>query len=566
MKISNKFKKLLSVMLALVMVVGIVGITPRYAKAADGEEASTPSISINDDVTSDDFVVLFDNDVHCAIDGYANMAAAKADMKEKTKNVVVVSAGDFAQGATAGSMSKGENIVKIMNKVGYDVVTLGNHEFDYKLDQTNNIVNSLTAKVVCANFVNLKTNKAVYSGYTMKKFGDKKVAFVGIATPESVDKSTPTYFQDSKGNYIYGFCGDKTGKALYKRVQTVVDKARAKGADYVVAIGHLGMEGTTARWKSSKVIKNTTGIDVLLDAHSHESFIKNMKNKDGKNVICAQTGTKFANIGKLVITKEGKIKAEVVSTSEYTKKDGEVETYIEQIKKELAEFTSQVIGKTKYDLTIFDPVTEKRQVRKGETNLGDFCADAMRTVLGADIGIMNGGGVRADIAKGDITYDNLLTVFPFGNMGCVCEATGQQIKDALEMGASLYPEECGGFLQVSGLKYTINSAIPSSVKKDDQGMFISVDGKYRVSNIKVLNKKTGKYEKLNLKKTYTVAGLSYTMKSCGDGFTMFKDNKYTKDEIVVDNQVLVDYLKNNLKGVVSSDYKNPAGQGRIKIK
>jgi 5''-nucleotidase/2'',3''-cyclic phosphodiesterase and related esterases len=537
--------------------------TSAPAVATTAPAAPTPADSVN----KGDIVILYDNDVHCAVDGYSTISALKQDMKEKTDYVSLVSSGDFIQGATIGALSKGENIINIMNQVGYDAVTLGNHEFDYQIPQLKKLTSELKSNVVSCNFMDLQKNKTVYKSYTIKKFGNKKVAFVGITTPESITKSTPAYFQNKKGDYIYGFCGDSTGKALYSRVQKTVNAAKKAGADYVVALAHLGTEGTTKQWTSTSVIENTTGIDVVLDGHSHSTYAEDVEqNKDGKDVIVSSTGTKFANIGELVITPKGNVSTQLVSLKSYTKTDAAVSEYIASVEKQYEAEVSKVIGKTTVDLTTLNTTTNKRAVRNAETNLGDFCADALRTVLGADVGIMNGGGIRDNIKQGDITYNNLLSVFPWSNMGCVVEVTGQQIKDALEMGAKNYPEESGGFLQVSGMTYEINSAVASSVKVDDNGMFQSVSGEYRVQNIKVWNSKTGKYDNLDLNKKYKLAGINYTLKSSGDGYTMFKDCKILKDEVAVDNEILITYLTKNLNGVVGNDYSNPAGQGRIVIK
>ncbi len=564
MKLSSKFQKVLSVLLAVALVFGMSGVPSQLVQAATTTTAATTPA---DSVTSGDIVILYDNDVHCAVDGYASISALKQDMKAKTDYVSLVSSGDFAQGATIGALSKGDTIINIMNQVGYDVVTLGNHEFDYQMKQLIKLTDKLACPVVSTNFMNLETKKSVFPGYTMKKYGDKKVAFIGITTPESITKSTPAYFQDEDGKYIYDFCNDKTGIALYTRVQKTINIAKKAGADYVVALAHLGTDGTTNIWTSTSVINNTTGIDVMLDGHSHSTYATNtVKDKEGKDVVVSSTGTKFANIGELLITKDGKISTQLVSLKEYTKTDSAVKAYIAEVQAAYKAQTEKVIGKTTVDLTTLNTETKKRAVRTAETNLGDFCADALRNVLDADVAIMNGGGIRADVAKGDITYNHLLTVFPWSNMGCVMQVTGQQIKDALEMGAKNYPEESGGFLQVSGMTYEINSATPTSVKVDEKGMFVSVNGKYRVQNIQVLNSKTGKYVKLDLKKKYKLAGINYTLKSSGDGYTMFKNDKILKDEVAVDNEILITYLTKNLKGVVGEEYANPAGQGRIVIK
>lgn len=561
MKLSRKLQKVLSLVLAFALVIGMVPATSVMAE----ETTAAPVVSPTDGISEDDIVILYDNDAHCAIDGYAKVAELKDEMEAKTDYVTLVSSGDFIQGGLAGALSKGEWIVDIMNATGYDIVTLGNHEFDFQLDQLFKLVKSLDAKVVSCNFKDLVKDKSIYDPYKIVKYGDKKIAFVGISTPESITKSTPTYFQNEKGEYIYGFCNDTTGEALYACVQKAVNQARKQGADYVVAIAHLGTEGSTEYWSSTAVVKNTTGIDVMLDGHSHSTFESDIvKNEEGKEVIVSQTGTKFENIGKLVITKDGKISTELVSLETYTGQDEEVAALVEKVTAEQEKQTGKVIGKTKVDLTTLDPVTGNRAVRSSETNLGDFCADALRTVLDADIAVMNGGGIRADIPTGDITYANFVSVYPWGNMACAIEVTGQQLKDALELGAMNFPNESGGFLQVSGIKYKINSKIASSVTVDEEGLFKGVEGKYRVKKIKIYNEETGKYEKLNLNKTYTLAGINYTLKSCGDGFTMFKGSKVVKDDVAVDCEVLITYVTDYLAGTVGEEYAKP--QGRIKIK
>ena len=548
-------------MLAFALVVGMV---PAASVMAE-ETTAAPVVSPTEGISEDDIVILYDNDAHCSIDGYAKVAELKDEMETKTDYVTLVSSGDFIQGGLAGALSKGEWIVDIMNATGYDIVTLGNHEFDFQLDQLFSLTNYLDAKVVSCNFKDLAKDKSVYAPYKIVKYGDKKVAFVGISTPESITKSTPAYFQNEEGEYVYGFCNDATGEALYACVQKAVNQARKEGADYVVAIAHLGTEGSTEYWSSTAVVENTTGIDVMLDGHSHSTFEADIvKNEAGKKVIVSQTGTKFDNIGKLVITKDGKISTELVSLDTYTAQDEEVAALVEKVTAEQEKQTGKVIGKTNVDLTTLDPVTGNRAVRSSETNLGDFCADALRTVLDADIAVMNGGGIRADIPTGDITYANFVSVFPWGNMACVIEVTGQQLKDALELGAMNFPNESGGFLQVSGIKYKINSKIASSVKVDEEGLFQNVEGKYRVKKIKIYNEETGKYEKLDLNKTYTLAGINYTLKSCGDGFTMFKGSKVVKDDVAVDCEVLITYVTDFLDGIVGAEYAKP--QGRIKVK
>ena len=270
------------------------------------------------DAKTDDIVILHTNDVHCGVTdglGYAGVAAYKAEMEAAHNYVALVDAGDAVQGEPIGLLSAGSYLVDIMNEVGYDYATLGNHEFDYKLPRLQELVKMAKYQYVSCNFQYTGTQKDALKDapYAIAAYGDTKVAYVGITTPESFVKSTPAYFKDDAGNFIYTFCEDKTGKALYTAVQDAVDDARADGADYVVAIAHLGIEGTTDYWTSEAVIENTTGIDAMIDGHSHEAFTKTVANASGKDVLLAQTGTKLANLGKLTIAKDGTITSELIS-------------------------------------------------------------------------------------------------------------------------------------------------------------------------------------------------------------------------------------------------------------
>ena len=609
----NLKRRIWSVLMTLAMVVSVTaGVTTATEITAQAAEQ--------------DIVILYTNDVHCGVDdniGYAGLALYKKEMQAQTPYVTLVDAGDAIQGAPIGTLSDGGYIIDIMNQVGYDFAIPGNHEFDYGMPRFLELSGKLNCGYYSCNFTNLATGLPVFAPYKMMDYGDTQVAFVGVSTPESFTKSTPTYFQDANGNYIYGFCEDESGQALYNQVQVTVDAANAQGADYVILVGHLGNEGVSGQWSSEAVIKNTNGIDAVIDGHSHETYDKTFPNKDGEQIVVTQTGTKLKNIGKMTIKPDGTITTEMVNTvpdagfttytvqkndslSKIAKKtlgssqawtiiynankdkikkpnlitagmvltipggaaatedgkfvDAAADAYIKQIQAQYSESLKTVLGSTSVDLTIKDPATGERAVRSAETNLGDLCADAYRYQLGADIGLMNGGGVRDSIAAGTITYNDTLKVFPFGNMGCVVEATGQQIKDALEMASKDCPTENGGFLQVSGLTYTVDTSIPSSVKVDEKGNFQGVSGAYRVTDIKVGE------EPLDVNKTYTVASHNYMLKSGGDGMVMFNGSKVVKDDVMVDVDVLSSYISEKLGGVVGEEYANPAGQGRIIIK
>lgn len=508
-------------------------------------------------------VILHTNDVHTSTDGYAAVAAYRAEMEKQygSDRVTLVDAGDAIQGGPIGTLTKGASLVDIMNEVGYDFAIPGNHEFDYGMDVLLDLARSRAQYTYLSCNLLDRDGNTVFAPYVVEDYGDVQVAYVGISTPETLTKSNPTHFQDGNGTYIYSFCEGGNGQDLYTAVQGAVDSARAEGADYVVALAHLGMEGTTSVWSSGAVIAHTTGIDVLIDGHSHEVYQQQAANLDGELVDLVQTGTQLANLGCILLDPAtGDITTQMISLEgENVPTDPDTQSYLDQVNGQFEEELNRVVGSTSVQLKATAENGFDWAVRVSETNLGDLVADAYRWSLGADIGLCNGGGVRADIAAGDLTYQDLLSVQPYGNELCLVEATGQEILDALEMGARLYPESSGGFLQVSGVTFTIDASVPSSVKLSDQGAFLGVDGPYRVTDVKVGG------QPLELDKVYTVSSHNYLIKSGGDGFTMFQDNTLLKDSVMLDNQALIDFVIGGLNGQVGTDYQNPAGQGRITI-
>ena len=549
----NRIKRI-----ALVMVIAFVGLTMVFAQgAAEALEAQK------------DIVVLYTNDVHCAIDnniGYAGLATYKAEM-EKDNFVVLVDAGDAIQGDTIGTVSKGEYLVDIMNEVGYDFCVLGNHEFDYGTDVLSSLLEKAKAQYLNATITytgNGKNLLAKTVPYAIERYGFLDVAFIGVSTPESITKSTPRYFMEGD-EFVYDFAA---GEDLYKTVQSVVDEVREKGADFVVVISHLGVEEGSEPNRATDLIANTTGIDALIDGHSHTTApFELIADKSGKKVVYTQTGTKLNAIGKLTITKDGSIKAELVSEAE---KDPEVTAFIDNLKSEYESLVNTVVAHTAVELSITDE-NGVRAVRNRETAIGDLCADAYRAVADTDIAFVNGGGIRATIKKGDITTANMISVHPYGNYLCSCYATGAEILDALEHSVANTQAvaaqdgkavgESGGFLQVSGLKFTIDTSIPSSVKKDDKGLFVDVEGERKVKDVYV--EKDGEWVPLDPESTYTVACHNYMLQDMGDGYTMFADNQYILDNVMLDNQVIITYICDFLGGNVGEEYSAP--QGRITI-
>lgn len=518
------------------------------------------------DGEDDGLKILYTNDVHNAFEnaegviGYAAAAQYKKQLEAEGYNVLMVDAGDAIQGGVIGTLSNGEYIASIMEQAGYDIAVPGNHEFDFGMDNFLALAENSEYDYICCNFIDLRTGESVLDPYKILEIDGKKYGFIGISTPETYTKSTPTYFMDENGNYIYGFCNGENGNDLYKKVQQTIDEVKEQGADYIIAIGHTGIDISSKPWTSSEIIANTEGLDAYIDGHSHSVIESDSyTDKNGNEVLITSTGTKFEYLGEMSISEEG-ITTTLISG--LTEEDPDTLEFVNNIKAEFEELTNTVVGSSDVILTISDPKTGDRLIRSQETNLGDFCADAYLAMSGADIAFVNGGGIRVNIEKGDFTYGDVISVHPFGNTLCVVEVTGQQVLDALEFGSKAVGEgEFGGFLQVAGLTYEINAEIPSSVVVDENGMFVEVDGEYRVRNVMVGG------EPLDLSKTYKLASHNYMLKSAGDGYSMFKDSKLLLDEIMIDNQVLINYIKQNLDCKVSADsiYANPYGEGRIMI-
>ena len=582
----------------------------------------TSAVSVAEATLSDDIVILYTNDVHTYIDGplsYDVIAAVKADLQTKYENVILVDAGDHVQGTAYGSMDKGATIIALMNAAGYDLATLGNHEFDYGMEGCINVREWAEFPYVSCNFYNEENNirnDNVLDSFVTFHCGEEVVAFIGITTPETFTKSTPAYFQDETGAYIYGIAGGEDGAALYADVQDAIEEAREFGATKIIALGHLGDDPASQPWTSEETIANVSGLDAFIDGHSHSTVVaKEVADKEGNAVLLTQTGEYFGAIGMMVIDSEtGAIETDLIVAEEITEpfinEDGEEDEKVigyelastlyegtelisnadvAAIKEAwMAEIDAQlgtVIGSTEI---VFDNYeNDARLVRSQETNTGDFAADALYYLfdnmdMDVDFAIMNGGGVRNKAITGEISYQTCKTIHTFGNVACLQAITGQQLLDALEWGArDAGLAECGGFLQVAGLTYVIDSAYPDSTVKDDKGVWVGgPTGGYRVTDVKVYNKETGAYEPLDLEGEYNLAGYNYTLRDLGDGFAMFDGAVNVLDYVMEDYMVLANYVGGFENGIVEAtnspllakyagmmlDYSTINGSGRIVIK
>ena len=548
-------KKLLGLLLALALLLG----------CAAAEEAAAPAMQKN-------LVVLYTSDVHCGIDqnwGYATLYAMK-EQYSKDNYVLLVDNGDHLQGEPVGTMTTGEAIIDIMNATGYDIAVPGNHDYDYGMERFLELAKKANFPYISCNFN--KEGELVVAPYVIKEFDGVKIAFVGVTTPMTLRSSTPRYFMDDQGKFIYGFMEDKAGEKLYSAVQKAVDDARGEGANHVILLAHLGNAAECSPWRYDQVIANTNGIDVVLDGHSHDLEQTTVKNKDGVDVPRSAVGYKFNSIGVLTLTKDGKISTAPIDCDAkpgvpaQLGLENEGSKAVADATVTLDEKLKEVVAKTSVDLIINDPEAKTsdgkpvRLIRQAETNLGDLCADAYRDQAGsADIAFVNGGGIRASIGAGDITLNDILSVHPFGNMLTVIEVTGQQVLDALEWSVHSLPGEFGGFLQVSGLTYEYDATIDTPVVENEKKMFDHVDDtkERRVRSVKVGG------EDLDSAKTYTLASYDYHLLNNGDGYTMYQGATVLQESVKLDNQVLIDYITQTLGGVVADGYDKPYGQERI---
>ena len=528
------------------------GVTAAAASMAIGAPAASACwLGDKSDVT-----ILYTNDVHTYIDKqspkltYAAIADLKQSYQNAGKDVLLVDAGDHVQGTAYGSMDEGASIIKLMNAAGYDVATPGNHEFDYGMDRAKAIMKEADFPYLSCNWVDLRTGLRVLPSVKVFVRGGRRIAFVGVTTPETFTKSTPAYFMDkAQRKYIYDIQGGEDGKKLYDAVQKAIDKAKLL-ADVVIGLGHLGVDPSSSPWTSEEVIAHTSGFDAFIDGHSHTVMEnKQVQDASGKAVTLTQTGSYFANVGEMTIAADGTITTKLIPTHEgmdagiAAMQTGWVSTVDDMLGEKIA------VGDS--DFYVSDPATGKRRIRSAETNLGDFVADGIYAYfnevekLHCDLAIMNGGGIRADVPAGDWTFKTCKQVSPFGNVACLMSVTGKQIQDALEFAARFAGEggkENGGFLQVAGATYEIHADIPNTVQTDEKNVWIgSATGTPRVQNVKIYDKASGSYLPLDPGATYALAGMNYTLRNLGDGFAMFDGAELIKDYVSEDYLVMSTY-------------------------
>jgi len=572
----TRWKKFLPLLLVLTLV-----LLPTAPAAAAGDDTVT---------------ILYTNDIHTYIDnhvGEGNENALSysriAALKDSLENTVLVDAGDHIQGTAYGSMDRGETILRLMNAAGYDAATLGNHEFDYDMERCMALIEAADFPYTSCNFRHLSGDvpgETVLPPYALVERGETILAFVGITTPESIRSSTPAYFQDENGSFIYSIDGGEDGEELYTSVQSAIDAAREAGADYVIALGHLGVDLSSVPWTSREVIANTSGLDAFIDGHSHTTLeMETVTDADGEPVVLTQTGSYLQTVGQMTISPDGTISSRLLRAEDlaHLSPDPELRAIEDAWVSEIDARLGETIGYAQVTLDNYD-ADGTRLVRKQSTNTGDFAADALYALfdgmgMEVDAAIMNGGGIRNTALSGELSYLSCKQIHSFGNVACLLEVSGQQLLDALEWGVSeATPDgavENGGFLHVSGLRYTVDLSIPSTVQRDENDIWTGgPTGAYRVTEVELLDRESGEYRPLDLNGRYRLAGYNYTLRNLGDGFAMFAGAVNVLDYVAEDYMVLADYIRSfpvdetsGLPTIAEGmGYDSIYGSGRISIR
>ena len=562
------------IILILIIQINYLYLSPSYAFRKNLKEIPKRNNERKLDERSDDIVIIHLNDVHCGFNdtiGYDGFVLYRKELEKKYKKVIAVDVGDHAQGGVLGAISEGEAVLDILNEIKFDVITLGNHEFDYGIEQLNKLNEKMSTKYISLNACYRKNKTQLFEPSTMVEAGGKKIGFIGIVTPLTFSKTYLSTLRESDGTAIYNFLSNK--EELYTTIQGEIDKLRSEGANYVILLTHVGMN--VEEYTSNDILSNLNGVDAVLDGHTHKVYNTTSKDKENKDIHIAQTGTKLANIGQLIIKGDGTILSENIAEvpepdgitgvkQVYRSKanrwvDKEMNEFINDIYKRYENELSTPIGSSDYDFIIRPEESSDSHTiycRYMECSLGNLIADSFREVVNSDISFVNGGTIRANLLKGHITRKDIIDVMPFFNSLFVKEITGQTFLDALEFGVSKLPNSFGGFPQVSGCTYYVDTSFNSTVETDSDGMFIKVGGRRRVSNVKINGKALNPTEKYNL-------SASEFILNGGDGFTMFANYPVVNESVFADSDALGYHIKYNLGGEIPSKYQEL--QNRINI-
>ena len=510
--------------------------------------AAETTTSTTKDLTGH-IIILHTNDVHGGIAGYAKLAAAKESYTASGAYTLLVDAGDYIQGDPTVSASQGKTAIELMNSTGYDAATVGNHEFDYGYANLKTISAQANFPILAAN-VQYNGATAFDSHTIFTAANGKKIGVFGLETPETATKAHPAKIQGVT------FVG---GQDMMKLAQTEVDTLKAAGCDYVICLGHLGIDAESTGNRSIDVLNAVTGIDVFIDGHSHSTLdqIKAATNGTGKvgNAYLTSTGTKLANVGVVDIAPDGTITTSNVPLDTLTAENADTAAVIQRIQQQIDADYGAVFAQSEVQLD-----GEKAQVRTGETNLGDLITDAMLWQAGTlgekvDAAVNNGGGIRASLSVGGLTKKDINTVLPFGNTLYLVKLTGAQLLEALEASTCSLPESIGAFPQVSGIEYTVNTGAKFSSTENYPG---STYGKPNAVNRVTIQSVGG--AAFDPAETYTIVTNDF-LGAGGDTYYTFKSSPVGYDTGVPLDEVLMDYITAQCKGTITkAAYGQTAGR------
>lgn len=543
-------RKLVPLLLAVAMVMSLA-VTASAEETAESMEG--------------DIVILHTNDVHGAISGYAKVAALKDAYEARGAYVLLMDAGDFIQGDPTVSVSEGATAVELMNLAGYDVATLGNHEFDYGYENLKTLAEAAEFPIVSLNVLYdarvsvagsiTSMEKAAFDSYAIFTAPDgRKIGVFGLDTPETAIKANPAKIQGV--TFL-------SGQELVDCVRAEVQLLEDAHCEYIVCLGHLGIDDESTGNRSIDLLKEVDGIDVFIDGHSHstlEEVTAAAREAGITDTVLTSTGTKLENVGVVTITDDGTIKAEDVSLTDLTEEDANVAARAAAIQKQIDDDYGTVFARTEAALD----GERAPGNRTRETNLGDLICDAL--AWGAeqngetvDAAVINGGGIRASIAAGDITKKDINTVLPFGNTLSIVKVTGAELLEALEASTYCTPNEIGGFPQVSGITFTVDTTMAY-----DQGELYPGSTYYGPKSIQRVTIATVGGKAFDEAAIYTIATNDF-LAAGGDTYYAFAAASVNYDLGLAMDEVVMDYITEELGGVVTAvDYGKPAGRITVK--
>ena len=516
-------------------------------------------------------VILHTNDVHVAFQeniGYDGLALYKKELEAQYDHVLLIDAGDAIQGAPIGAISKGIEIIKMMNRVGYDLAVPGNHEFDYG-EALAECAQELDCGYTCVNYCT-SDGKPIFSPWRILEAGDVKIGFVGVVIPDTFTKSVIKDILNEVGEPMYDFLADYTGDRLAERLQQAIDEVRVAGADYVILVSHLGNnDSITPQYRCDAIVGKLTGLNMVIDGHSHELYNRTVTDRAGRQLPIAQANTKLDAIGQLTIYRDGRLEEKLVDSvpeptglpfERVTRRkvercvDPDMKAYLDGVVAAYTPLMERKLGALSRDLIVRDGQVDVS--RDAENGLCDLVADAYRAIGGTQTALINAGSVRNNLEAGKVTYNSVLNILPYSNDVVTAKVTGQMLLDALEFGVALLPNISARFPQVSGIAFHVNTEIPTSVVQDSTGQFAGVDGPRRVYDVTVGG------VPIDPKAEYTITGTTYLLNG-GDGYAMFREADILSSTMLPDNEVVMKYIEENLNGVIPEAYENT--QGRICI-